>query len=329
MQRLFNGLAVAALAAVTAGAFAVAPAAGQAFPTKPINFIVPWPAGGATDVVARVMAEVASKDLGQPVVVENKAGASGTIGPATIAAMPKEKADGYTIVQMPITVYRFPVMKDKKVTWDPFKDFTYIIHMTGYTFAIGTKADSKFKTWKDVLDYAKANPGKLTYGTPGAGTSLHIGMELISAHDGIKATHVPFKGGAETTAALAGGHIDISAEGTTMQPLVEAGQIRLLMVWTEKRVPMWKDVPSMRELGYPWTFDSPWGIAGPKGMDPAVVQKIHDAFKKSLDDEKVKAAMAKHLMPPRYADGKGYLEIVKQVTAFEAEGVKRIGQGKD
>lgn len=301
----------------------------QSFPNKPINFIVPWPAGGATDVVTRVMAEVASRELGQPVVVENKAGASGTLGPATVAALPKEKADGYTIVQMPITVYRFPVMKGKNVSWDPFKDFTYIIHMTGYTFAIGTRSDSKFKKWQDVVEFARANPGKLTYGTPGAGTSLHIGMELIAAHDKFQATHVPFKGGAEVVAALAGGHIDLSIEGTSQQALVDAGQVNILMVWTDKRVPIWPGAPSLRELNYPWTFDSPWGIAGPKGMDPAVVKKIHDAFKKSLDDEKVKATMAKYLMPPRYGDGKAYLEIVKEITTFEAEGVKRIGQGKD
>jgi tripartite-type tricarboxylate transporter receptor subunit TctC len=273
------------------------------------------------------MADVAAKELGQPIVVENKAGASGTLGPASVAAT--AKPDGYTIVQMPITVYRFPVMKDKKVTWDPFKDFTYIVHLTGYTFAIGARADSKFKIWKDVLDYARANPGKLTYGSPGAGTSLHIGMELISAHDKVQITHVPFKGGAETTAALAGGHVDLSVEGTSMLPLVEAGQVRLLMVWTENRLPRWPDVPSLRDLGYPWTFDSPWGIAGPKGMDSAVVQKLHDAFKTSLDDAKVKEIMDKYLMPPRYADPKGYLEIVKQVSAAEAEGVKRIGLGKD
>jgi tripartite-type tricarboxylate transporter receptor subunit TctC len=259
--------------------------------------------------------------------VENKAGGSGTFGAITLAST--AKPDGYTIAQIPITVFRFPVMKDKKVSWDPFKDFSYIIHMTGYTFAIGTKADSKFKSWQDVVEYARANPGKLTYGTPGAGTSLHIGMELIAGHDKFKATHVPFKGGAETAAALAGGHVDLSVEGTTMMPLVEAGQLRLLMVWTEQRVPRWPDVPSLRDLGYPWTFDSPWGIAGPKGMDPAVVQRIHDAFKKSLDDPRVQAAMDKHLMPPRYADPKGYLDIVRQVTAFEAEGVKRIGLGRD
>jgi tripartite-type tricarboxylate transporter receptor subunit TctC len=322
-----NRTRILSAALLAAASLLVTEARAETFPAKPITLVVPWPAGGSTDVVTRAMADAASRHLGQTVIVDNKAGASGTLGPATVAA--NAKPDGYTLVQMPITVYRFPVMKDKKVTWDPFKDFTYIIHMTGYTFVIGARADGKFKTWKDVLDYARANPGKLTYGTPGAGTSLHIGMELISGHDKIQATHVPFKGGAEVTAALAGGHIDIGVEGTSMLPLIEAGQFRPLMVWTEKRLARWPDAPSLRDLGYPWTFDSPWGIAGPKGMDPAVVQKIHDAFKKSLDDAKVLEIMDKHLMPPRYADPKGYLEIVKQVTAFEAEGVKRIGLGKD
>jgi tripartite-type tricarboxylate transporter receptor subunit TctC len=325
MKRLSK---VVALAFALAWAAAPVPKAqAESFPTKPITVVVPWPAGGSTDVVVRAMAEVVSKELGQPVIVENKAGASGTIGPASVAHT--AKPDGYTIVQMPITVYRFPVMKGTKVTWDPFKDFTYIIHMTGYTFAIGVRADSKFQSWKDVLDHAKANPGKVTYGSPGAGTSLHIGMELISGHDKVQFTHVPFKGGAETTAALAGGHVDLSVEGTSMLPLVEAGQVRLLMVWTQDRVKVWPKVPSMGELGYPWTFDSPWGFAGPKGMDPAVVKKLHDAFKKTLDDPRVQSIMEKHLMPPRYADQQGYLEIVKKTTAVEAQGLKRIGMGRE
>jgi tripartite-type tricarboxylate transporter receptor subunit TctC len=154
-------------------------------------------------------------------------------------------------------------------------------------------------------------------------------MALISGHDKVEFTHVPFKGGAESMAALLGGHVDINAGDATMQPMVEAGKIRLLTVWTEKRVPLWKDVPTLRELGYPWSFDSPWGLAGPKGMDPAVVKKLHDAFKKTLDDPKVQEVMSKYSMPPRYADGAGYLEIVKQVTAFETAGVKRIGMGRD
>ncbi len=182
--------------------FAPAAVHAQAYPEKPVTMVVPWPAGGSTDIVMRTVSEAAAKHLGQPIVVDNKPGASGTLGPAVVAA--NSKPDGYTLAQMPITVMRLPLMQ--KTAWDALKDFTYIVHLTGYTFGITTKADGQFKTWADVVAYAKANPGKVTYATPGAGTSLHIGMEQIAAHAGIQLTHVPFKGGAETNAAVLGGH---------------------------------------------------------------------------------------------------------------------------
>jgi tripartite-type tricarboxylate transporter receptor subunit TctC len=161
-----------------------AAAGAQDYPTKPITLIVPWPAGGSTDIAMRAIADSASKVLGQPIAVDNKAGGGGTVGPATMAAA--SKPDGYTIAQLPITVFRLPLMQE--VSWDPSKDFSYIIHLTGYTFGVTTNAESQFKTWKDVVDYAKQNPGKVTYATPGTGTSLHIGMEQIAAIAGIKLT---------------------------------------------------------------------------------------------------------------------------------------------
>jgi tripartite-type tricarboxylate transporter receptor subunit TctC len=147
---------------------------------------------------------------GQPIAVDNKAGGGGTVGPATMAAA--AKPDGYTIAQIPITVFRLPLMQE--VSWDPAKDFTYIIHLTGYTFGVTTKRESQFKSWKDVVDFAKQNPGKVTYATPGTGTSLHIGMEQIAAMAGIKLTQVPFKGGAETNAAVLGQHTMLQADST-------------------------------------------------------------------------------------------------------------------
>ena len=143
------------------------------------------------------------------------------------------KPDGYTLAQMPITVMRLPLMQ--KQAWDALKDFTYIVHLTGYTFGITTKGDGQFKTWAEVVAYAKANPGKVTYATPGAGSSLHIGMEQIAGHAGIQLTHVPFKGGAETNAAVLGGHTTLQADSTGWKPLVDAGQLRLLAIWTAER----------------------------------------------------------------------------------------------
>jgi len=308
-------LVAAAIIGAATGAMA------QSYPTKPITMIVPWPAGGSTDVAMRALSEAASKHLGQPIVIDNKAGASGTLGPATMAAT--AKPDGYTIAQMPITVMRLPLMQ--KVSFDAEKSFTYIVHLTGYTFGITTKADGPFKTWKDVVDFAKANPGKVTYATPGAGTSLHIGMEQIADAAGIKLTQVPFKGGAETGAAVLGGHTTLQADSTGWKPLVEAGQLRLLAIWTANRSKVWPEVPTLKELGYPFVFDSPFGIAGPKGMDPKIVAILHDAFKKALEEPAVIATLERYDMVPRYLSTDDYNKAVKDVIAQETAALSKIG----
>ncbi len=309
--------------AATAAAFTVVATGvmAQSYPTKPITMIVPWPAGGSSDVTLRAMAEAASKHLGQPIIVDNKAGASGTLGPATMAAT--AKPDGYTIAQMPITVMRLPLMQ--KVTWDAEKSFSYIIHLTGYTFGVTTKADSQFKTWQDVVTYAKANPGKVTYGTPGAGTSLHIGMEQIAEKAGIKLTQVPFKGGAETNAAVLGGHTMLQADSTAWKPLVDAGQLRLLNIWTAERSKVWKDAPTLKELGYGFVFDSPFGLAGPKGMDPKIVATLHDAFHKALSDPAVVSALERYDMLPRYMNTADYNKFVKETIAQETAALEKLG----
>jgi len=318
----------AVVAATSMLAFACWSAVGvvaDTYPSKPITLIVPWPAGGSTDITMRAMADAASKDLGQPVVVENKAGASGTLGPATLRAA---KPDGYTISQIPITMFRLPLMKDKKVTWDPINDFTYIAHLSGYTFGVTAKADGPIKSWADLISYAKANPGKVTYATPGAGSSLHLGMEQIAAKAGIQLTHVPFKGGAETNAAVLGGHTMLQADSTGWRSLVDSGELRLLVLWTEKRSKFWPDVPTLKEVGIDLVFDSPWGIAGPKGMEPAIVKRLDQAFKKALEDKKVVEMLDSFVFPVRYADQAGYLKIIEEVQKTEKEGLEKIGLAK-
>lgn len=296
----------------------------QDYPVKPITLIVPWPAGGSTDISMRSIADAASKHLGQPIIIENKGGGGGTVGPATMAAA--AKPDGYTISQIPITVFRLPLMQ--QVSWDPAKDFSYIIHLTGYTFGITTNADSQFKTWADVVDYAKKNPGKVTYATPGAGTSLHIGMEQISALAGIKMTQVPFKGGAETNAAVLGNHTMLQADSTGWRPLVDAGKLRLLMVWTGTRSPNFPNAPTLKENGYPMVYDSPFGIAGPKGMDPKIVAKLHDAFKKAIEEPAVVATLAKFDMVSNYKNTADYVKFVDEVTNSERKVLESIGLAK-
>lgn len=311
----------AAMAALAVASAAATGALAQAFPVKPITLIVPWNAGGSTDLLFRAMGEVAGKELGQAVVIDNKTGGTGTLGPSTMALT--AKPDGYTIAQIPVTIMRLPLMQ--KRNWDSLKDFTYIVHLTGYTFGVTTKGDSKFKTWKDVVEYGKANPGKITYATTGPGGSLHIGMEQLAARDGFKMTMVPFKGGTETNAAVLGGHVDLQADSTVWGPLVDSKDLRLLNVWTEKRNKRWPDVPTLKELGYPFVFDSPFGLAGPKGMDPAVVEKLHQAFKKALADPKVKDLMEKYDFTERYMGPADYAKYVAEIVAGEKAALEKLG----
>jgi len=310
-----------AAAALTAPTILPRAAFGQAYPTRPVTLIVPWPAGGGTDIAMRPIAEAASKVLGQQIIVDNKAGAGGTVGPAAMAAT--ARPDGYTISQIPITVFRLPAMQ--KVSWDPLTDFSYIVHLTGYLFGVVVRKDSPFKTFNDLVDYARANPGKMTYGTPGAGTTLHITMEQVALKAGVKFTHVPFKGAADSLAAVMGGHTMASADSTGWSSLVDAGELRLLCIWTEKRTERFPQAPTLVELGYGIVSDSPFGIAGPKGMDPAVVSKLHDAFKASLDDPTVKATFKKLDWVPRYMDTATYRKFVAEQVAEQKDIIEKIG----
>ena len=279
------------LRTVLAAGFALAASVGaqaQNFPLRPVTLIVPWPAGGSTDVGMRALASAAEKHLGQSIVIENRSGGSGTLGPGQMAAT--ARPDGYTIAQIPITVFRFPFMT--KTTFDPSTDFTYIIGVSGYTFGVVVRDDAPWKSFQDLTADAKSNPGKINYGTPGAGTSLHITMEQIARQQGIKWTHVPFKGNAESMNALLGGHIHVVADSSGWAQLVNAGRFRLLVTWGVARTKNWPDVPTLREIGIDMVSNSPFGIAGPKGMDPKIVRVLHDAFKKGLEEPSYAAAVA-------------------------------------
>jgi tripartite-type tricarboxylate transporter receptor subunit TctC len=294
------------------------------FPTRPVTLICPWPAGGGTDQEMRALAEATGKHLGQNVVIENKPGASGTVGPATMAA--GARPDGHTLCQIPITVFRLPHMQ--KVSWDPFKDFTYIIHVTGYTFGVVVKADSPWKTWQEFVAHAKANPGKVTYGSPGAGTTLHITMEMLAAKEKIKWTHVPFKGQAENTAALMGGHIMASADSTGWASLVDAGQLRLLSTWTNTRTKRWPSVPTLKDLGYGIVSNSPYGIAGPKGMDPKIVKVLHDAFRKGMEEPLHLKTLERLDMEPYYMSSEDYTKYVRTLYDEAKVQVEQAGLKK-
>jgi tripartite-type tricarboxylate transporter receptor subunit TctC len=300
--------------------FSVALAAhGQAFPSKPVTLIVPWPAGGSTDIYFRKLGEVTARHLGQNLVIENRPGGSGMNGPATMAKT--AKPDGYTISQLAISAFRVPHMQ--KVDWDPISDFTYIIGLAGYTFGIVVKADSPFKTFQDLITYARANPGKLSYATPGTGTSLHLAMEEVGAKAGVQFLHIPFKGYADGAIALMGGHVMVQVDSTGWAKQVDSGAQRLLATLGDKRT-RW-GAPTVKELGVDTVSNSPFGLVGPKGMSPQVVKVLHDAFKKSLDDPEYLKVLAQLDQPAWYMSSEDYARWAVGMLKSERATIERVG----
>ena len=296
------------------------PAWSQAFPARPIRLICPWPAGGSTDAVMRALAESAGKALGGQVVVENKAGASGMLGPNELL---NARPDGYTLSQLTIGVVRLPHMQ--KMQFDPMVDFTYIAMLTGYTFGIVVRADSPIKSIKDLVDYAKANPGTFTFGSTGNGTTPHLAVEEFAMKAGIKLQHVPFKGNADGMQALLGGHVMSHSDATGWGPHVDAGTCRLLATYGSKRTKRWSNVPTLNELGYDTISDSPFGIGGPKGMEPGVTRRLHDAFKKTLEDPAVLASFEKYDQSVIYLNPEDYAKFMREQFQKEKVIIEKLG----
>lgn len=294
------------------------PAKAQNFPTRPVTFVVPWPAGA--DTVLRVLATATEKHLGQPIVIENKAGASGTLGPAQMAAT--AKSDGYTVSQLSLPVFRAPFLR--KTAYDPSKDFTYIIGIAGYTYGVVVRSDAPWKSFQDFVADAKARPGKINYATNGADTTQYIAMEQITKQLGVKLLHIPFKGGAELMNALLAGHIDAIAGPGGWAPYVNAGQFRLLVTWGANRSKNWPVVPNLKDVGINMIVISPYGIAGPRGMDPMVVKLLHDAFKKGLEDPSHISALEKFDQEVFYLNSEDYHKFAIKQIAEEKRMVEEL-----
>jgi tripartite-type tricarboxylate transporter receptor subunit TctC len=312
-MRTARTLATIALAAL------ITPVWAQSFPAKPITLICPWPPGGTTDVHLRKFAEIAQKYLGQPIIIENKPGGGGMIGPAQMARL--ARPDGYTLSQLPITAYRLP--HQRAVDWEPLKDFSYVIGITGYTFGVVVRSDSPFKSFRELIDYARANPGKLSYATPGTGTSPHLLMEEVAMKAGVEFLHVPFKGLAEGVQGLLGGHVMAQSDSTGWGRQVDAGQFRLLVTFGENRT-KW-NAPTAKELGLGIVSYSPYGIVGPKGMDARLVRTLHDAFKRALDDPEHLKTLAQLDQVYWYKSSEDYARWAAETFAAERATIERVG----
>jgi tripartite-type tricarboxylate transporter receptor subunit TctC len=293
----------------------------QAFPSRPVTLVVPWPAGGSTDRHFRTLAEIAGRHLGQSVVVENKPGAGGTLGPSTVALT--ARPDGHTIAQYPLGMLRYPYMQ--KVAWHPINDFTFIIGISGYTFGFVVPADSPYKTFNDYIEAARKEPGKVAYGSTGVGTSPHLLVEELAAAAKVQLNHVPYKGNADLMQALLGGHVTAGSDATGWDKFVDAGQMRLLVTFGEQRAQRWPNVPTARDLGYDVVSTSPYGLVGPKGMDPAVVKTLHDAFRKAMDDPKHLELLQQLNQTLWYRSGADYRQWAADTFVKERGLIERLG----
>ena len=231
LSRRRLALALAWWGAAPSSLFAAEP---PFFPSRPITLIVPWPAAGATDISMRILADLATRQLGQPVIVENRPGAAGTlVAPALRSAPP----DGYTIGQLPITLYRFPLLQ--RVPWDPLRDIAPVIQISGVTFGIVVPAESPFRSLQEMIVWARAHPGRLTVGSTGVGTTAHLAMEELMALEGVTYIHVPYKGTADQMLAVAGRTLMVGVNSTGFAPYVETGRLRLLAVFSARRSERW------------------------------------------------------------------------------------------
>jgi tripartite-type tricarboxylate transporter receptor subunit TctC len=293
----------------------------QRFPDRPIKLIIPWAPGGPADAGFRILADSAGKKLGQQVIVENKSGASGILG---ALALQEAKPDGYTISQMHMSVLRQPLL-NKTLTYHPVNDFTYILQITGFVMGVVVRADAPWKTLPELLAHAKANPGKMNWGTLGIGSTQHLAMERVSiAQGGLSWTHAPYRGTADTLRALLGGEIDFASEASGWAPMVKAGQLRLLAVFTAGRAKRFPDVPTVRELGIEVVVDSPGGLIGPKGMDPAVVRILADAFRAAAQEPKHLEFLDNMDQPLLLMDGPAYRDAMAKTLEEERELLRRL-----
>lgn len=317
MKRWKRVLIAATACTIVLGAL---PVAAQDFPTKPIEVVVGFAPGGGTDMVSRAIADVAAKYIGQPLVVNNKPGATGIIGSQYVF---NSKPDGYTILvaggSETVAVPHF-----KSLPFNPITDFDPVIRLMVERVGFYVRTDSPWKTMKDFIADAKKNPEKYTYGTAGVGGIHHAAVLVTEKRTGIRLTNVPQKGGAENLTALAGGHVDVAmASPNEAYALVQGGRVRCLALTALERSPTEPNAPTMRELGYDVYIDNQKGFVVRKGVPMPIRQKLHDAVKKAWDDPQFKASAEKLKLELSYLNGEDFRKALMSMYDQIGESVKK------
>ncbi|OWT57489.1 Bug family tripartite tricarboxylate transporter substrate binding protein [Candidimonas nitroreducens] len=273
------GLAIASISPSAAKA-------AESYPDKPVRIVVPYTPGGFNDTLARTASEYLTKAWNQSVIVENKPGGNTLIGNTFVA---KSKPDGYTLLITPLPFSALPGLYRDKMPYDALKDFEPVIWAGSTQNVLTVRADSPFKSVKDLIAYAKANPGKLNYGSTGSGSSNHLSMELFMEMTGTKMTHIPYKGSAPAVTALLAGNIDVLFDNLpNVYPNIMAGKLKALATTGTKRAPLLSSIPTVAEAGVPGYEVSVWfGMQAPAGTPPAVIQKINAGMVQMLRQKKV------------------------------------------
>lgn len=310
---------------LVAAALAAAPALAQ-FPERPVTMIVPFPPGGVADTVARPVAEAMGNALKQPVVIENKAGAGGGIGMAHVA---KSKPDGYTILLALSSLVVLPEA-DKVLGRSPafqVKDLVPVARITADPTVLAVRADAPWKSYQEFVAYARANPGKLNFGSSGNYGTMHIPMAMLMNAADVKMTHVPYTGAGPAIVGLLGGQVDAIATGpATIVQHVQGGKARVLAHWGEARLAVLPDVPTLKELGVPIDYAQWSGVFAPAGTPEPALAKLREAARAAANDPKVREVLGKAGSPILYQDSPDFQRYVDADAAKMTEVVKRIGK---
>jgi len=315
---LLQGAGSAALLAAP-----VVRAQGSDFPNRAVELWIPWPAGGATDITLRLLAELTGRRLGQRVITENRSGAGGTL---VMPVLQQAAPDGYTIGQVPQPVFR--AFHTQKVLWDPIRDLTPIIQLTGVTFGIVVPAASPIRHVDQLFEQARRRPGELTISTNGVGTTPHLVLEELFGRRQLEYIHVPYKGTSDQMLAVANGQVMAGVNSNGFAPFVDSGQLRLLATFGERRTRRWPQVPTLKELGHGIVASSPYGLSGPRGMPGSVVRTLHDAIKAAMFEPQHIAELARYDQELAYLGPEDYGRAMREQVAAERLAVDRLGLGR-
>ena len=322
-----RALVLAATASALAALAALAPLPAQAdgpYPNRTITVIVPFPAGGTTDILARVVGLYVGKDLGQTVVVDNRAGAGGNIGSLFVARAP---ADGYTLVMGTVGTHAINQSLYAKMPYDNIKDFTPITRVAMVPNLLVVNPGQPYASVKELIAYAKANPGKINFASSGNGTSIHLSGELFKQMAGVDMQHVPYRGSAPALTDLMGGQTQVMFDNMPSSiPFVREGKLRALAVTTARRSPALPDVPTIAEAGVPGFDATSWfGLLAPAGTPVPVIARLNASILKALADPEVKKKLVEQGAEPSGETPEQFAAFIKAETAKWGEVVKRSG----